>query len=79
MENAERKDRVLLPASRRARSLSVPPEYRKREGKYPLKLLTPTYRMTITSQYHNTYGMIDPPNLYMNGRRGEEGGNKGRR
>ncbi|BAD84879.1 molybdopterin oxidoreductase, molybdopterin-binding subunit [Thermococcus kodakarensis KOD1] len=47
------------------RGLSPFPEYRKREGKYPLKLLTPTYRMTITSQYHNTHGMIDP-NLYMN-------------
>ncbi|ASJ03737.1 dehydrogenase [Thermococcus profundus] len=48
-----------------SRGLSPFPEYRKRKGKYPLKLLTPTYRMTITSQYHNTYGMIDP-NLYMN-------------
>jgi len=41
------------------------PEYRKFEGNYPLRLLTPTYRMTITSQYHNTYGMVDP-NLYIN-------------
>ena len=47
------------------RGLSPFPEYRKFEGKYPLRLLTPTYRMTITSQYHNTHGMIDP-NLYIN-------------
>ncbi|ASJ13915.1 molybdopterin-dependent oxidoreductase [Thermococcus radiotolerans] len=47
------------------RGLSPVPEYRKFEGKYPLRLLTPTYRMTITSQYHNTHGMIDP-NLYIN-------------
>ncbi|WP_048152126.1 molybdopterin-dependent oxidoreductase [Palaeococcus ferrophilus] len=47
------------------RGLSPFPEYRKREGKYPLRLLTPTYRMTITSQYHNTYGMVDP-RLYIN-------------
>ncbi|AFL96058.1 putative formate dehydrogenase [Thermococcus cleftensis] len=53
--------------SRRAmeRGLNPFPEYRKFEGKYPLRLLTPTYRMTITSQYHNTYNMIDP-NLYIN-------------
>ncbi|MBP1913019.1 molybdopterin-dependent oxidoreductase [Thermococcus stetteri] len=53
------------------RGLSPFPEYRRREGGYPLKLLTPTYRMTITSQYHNTYGMIDP-NLYMNPKDAEE-------
>ncbi|NJE61191.1 molybdopterin-dependent oxidoreductase [Thermococcus sp. 21S7] len=47
------------------RGLSPFPEYRKFKGKYPLRLLTPTYRMTITSQYHNTYWMIDP-NLYIN-------------
>ena len=47
------------------RGLSPLPEYRKFEGRYPLRLLTPTHRMTITSQYHNTYGMIDP-NLYIN-------------
>ncbi|NJE02873.1 molybdopterin-dependent oxidoreductase [Thermococcus sp. MV11] len=47
------------------RGLNPFPEYRKFEGKYPLRLLTPTYRMTITSQYHNTYNMIDP-NLYIN-------------
>ncbi|KUH34664.1 dehydrogenase [Thermococcus celericrescens] len=47
------------------RGLSPFPEYRKFEGQYPLRLLTPTHRMTITSQYHNTYGMIDP-NLYIN-------------
>ncbi|NJE76132.1 molybdopterin-dependent oxidoreductase [Thermococcus sp. ES12] len=47
------------------RGLSPFPEYRKFEGKYPLRLLTPTHRMTITSQYHNTYNMIDP-NLYIN-------------
>ncbi len=53
--------------SRRAvkRGLSPFPEYRKFEGRYPLRLLTPTHRMTITSQYHNTHGMIDP-NLYIN-------------
>ncbi len=53
--------------SRRAveRGLSPFPEYRKFEGKYPLRLLTPTHRMTITSQYHNTHGMIDP-SLYIN-------------
>ncbi len=47
------------------RGLNPFPEYRKVEGKYPLRLLTPTYRMTITSQYHNTHGMIDP-HVYMN-------------
>lgn len=47
------------------RGLNPFPEYRKVEGKYPLRLLTPTHRMTITSQYHNTYGMVDP-HLYMN-------------
>ncbi|NJE00883.1 molybdopterin-dependent oxidoreductase [Thermococcus sp. JdF3] len=47
------------------RGLSPFPGYRKFEGKYPLRLLTPTHRMTITSQYHNTYNMIDP-NLYIN-------------
>ena len=48
--------------SRRAveRGLGPFPMYRRFEGKYPLRLLTPTHRMTITSQYHNTYGMIDP-------------------
>ncbi len=53
--------------SRRAveRGLSPFPEYRRFEWRYPLRLLTPTHRMTITSQYHNTYGMIDP-NLYIN-------------
>lgn len=47
------------------RGLSPFPEYRKFKGKYPLRLLTPTHRMTITSQYHNIHGMIDP-HLYMN-------------
>ena len=47
------------------RGLSPFPKYRSFKGKYPLRLLTPTHRMTITSQYHNTYGMIDP-NLYIN-------------
>ncbi len=53
--------------SRRAagRGLNPLPEYRKFSGGYPLRLLTPTYRMTVTSQYHNTHGMIDP-NLYIN-------------
>ncbi|WP_297480075.1 molybdopterin-dependent oxidoreductase [Thermococcus sp.] len=46
------------------RGLSLFPRYRRFSGKYPLRLLTPTYRMTITSQYHNTYGMIDP-HLYI--------------
>lgn len=36
------------------------PAYRPLKGDYPLQLLSPTYRMTITSQYHNTYGIIDP-------------------
>jgi len=47
------------------RGLSPFPRYMKFKGEYPLRLLTPTYRMTITSQYHNTYRMIDP-NLYIN-------------
>ncbi|WP_457751634.1 molybdopterin-dependent oxidoreductase [Thermococcus sp.] len=47
------------------RGLSPFPEYRTFKGKYPLRLLTPTHRMTITSQYHNTHGMIDPC-LYIN-------------
>ncbi|WP_188203083.1 molybdopterin-dependent oxidoreductase [Thermococcus camini] len=47
------------------RGLSPFPKYRSFKGKYPLRLLTPTHRMTITSQYHNTHGMIDP-NLYVN-------------
>ncbi len=53
--------------SRRAveRGLTPFPEYKRFEGRYPFRLLTPTHRMTITSQYHNTYGMIDP-NLYIN-------------
>ncbi|NJE31331.1 dehydrogenase [Thermococcus sp. 18S1] len=53
--------------SRRAveRGLSPFPKYEKFEGRYPLRLLTPTHRMTITSQYHNTYGMADP-SLYIN-------------
>ncbi|ASJ07259.1 molybdopterin-dependent oxidoreductase [Thermococcus pacificus] len=55
------------------RGLSPFPEYRKFKGKYPLRLLTPTYRMTITSQYHNTYGMVDP-NLYINPADAEERG-----
>ena len=32
---------------------------------YEFKLITPTYLMTISSQYHNTYGYYDPF-LYMN-------------
>ncbi|ASI99028.1 molybdopterin-dependent oxidoreductase [Thermococcus celer] len=59
------------------RGLRPFPWYRKVEGRHPLRLLTPTHRMTITSQYHNTYGMIDP-NLYINpvdaGERGIEDG-----
>ena len=48
-----------------SRGLGPFPEYKKFKGKYPLRLLTPTHRMTITSQYHTTHGIIDP-NLYMN-------------
>ncbi len=61
--------------SRRAvkRGLSPFPEYRRFEGRYPLRLLTPTHRMTITSQYHNTYGRVDP-NLYINPADAEERG-----
>ncbi|WP_258084246.1 molybdopterin-dependent oxidoreductase [Thermococcus thermotolerans] len=47
------------------RGLDPFPKYRKLRGKYPLRLLTPTHRMMITSQYHNTYGMVDP-SLYIN-------------
>ncbi|AEH24668.1 molybdopterin-dependent oxidoreductase [Pyrococcus yayanosii] len=47
------------------RGLSPFPEYKPPQGNYPLRLLSPTHRMTITSQYHNTHGIIDP-NLYMN-------------
>ncbi|NJE41968.1 molybdopterin-dependent oxidoreductase [Thermococcus sp. GR6] len=47
------------------RGLSPFPEYKPPQGNYPLRLLSPTHRMTITSQYHNTYGIIDP-SLYMN-------------
>ncbi|WP_457742197.1 molybdopterin-dependent oxidoreductase [Thermococcus sp.] len=47
------------------RGLSPFPKYLKFRGMYPLRLLTPTYRMTITSQYHNTYRLIDP-RLYIN-------------
>ncbi len=61
------------------RGLSPFPEYRRFEDRYPLRLLTPTHRMTITSQYHNTHGMIDPK-LYINPadatERGIENGNK---
>ncbi|NJE04628.1 dehydrogenase [Thermococcus sp. M36] len=61
------------------RGLNPFPEYQKLEGEYPLRLLTPTHRMTITSQYHNTHGMIDP-SLYINptdaGRRGIENGDR---
>ncbi|ASJ16850.1 dehydrogenase [Thermococcus chitonophagus] len=47
------------------RGLTPFPQYKKYSGNYPLRLLSPTHRMTITSQYHNTHGMIDPY-LYMN-------------
>ncbi len=53
------------------RGLSPFPEYCRLEGRYPLRLLTPTHRMTITSQYHNTHGMIDPK-LYINPNDAEE-------
>lgn len=46
------------------RGLKPFPEYKPTKGD-GLQLLSPTHRMTITSQYHNTHGMIDP-NLYMN-------------
>ncbi|NJE84240.1 dehydrogenase [Thermococcus sp. CX2] len=55
------------------RGLSPFPEYKPPQGNYPLRLLSPTHRMTITSQYHNTYGIIDP-NLYMNPEDAEERG-----
>ena len=53
------------------------PAYRPLKGDYPLQLLSPTYRMTITSQYHNTHGIIDP-HLYINPKdAGERGINEG--
>lgn len=59
------------------RGLSPFPQYTPLKGDYPLQLLSPTYRMTITTQYHNTYGIIDPY-LYMNpkdaGKRGIKNG-----
>ncbi|CAB49701.1 molybdopterin-dependent oxidoreductase [Pyrococcus abyssi] len=57
------------------RGLSPFPEYKKFKGKYPLRLLSPTYRMTVTSQYHNTHGIIDS-NLYMNPKDAAERGIK---
>ncbi|HIP88718.1 MAG TPA: dehydrogenase, partial [Thermococcus paralvinellae] len=53
------------------------PAYSSLKGDYPLQLLSPTYRMTTTSQYHNTYGIIDP-HLYINPKdAGERGINEG--
>lgn len=40
------------------------PEYKSRRRR-GLQLLSPTWKMTITSQYHNTYNIIDPY-LHMN-------------
>ena len=52
--------------SQRAVKRGLPPfpEYSPIKGR-GLQLLSPTHRMTITSQYHNTHGIVDP-NLYMN-------------
>lgn len=41
------------------RGLSPFPEYRPLKGE-GLQLLSPTWKLTITSQYHNTYNIIDP-------------------
>ncbi|MFA4669006.1 molybdopterin-dependent oxidoreductase [Pyrococcus kukulkanii] len=57
------------------RGLSPFPKYERYSGNYPLRLLSPTYRMTITSQYHNTHRMIDP-SLYMNSKDAHERGIK---
>ncbi|USS40615.1 molybdopterin-dependent oxidoreductase [Thermococcus aggregans] len=46
------------------RGLSPFPEYKPVKGK-GLQLLSPTWKLTITSQYHNTYNIIDPY-LYIN-------------
>ncbi|KUJ98961.1 MAG: Formate dehydrogenase [Thermococcales archaeon 44_46] len=46
------------------RGLSPFPEYKPLKGK-GLQLLSPTWKLTITSQYHNTYNIIDP-HLYIN-------------
>ncbi len=54
------------------RGLSPFPQYKPIEGK-GLQLLSPTYRFTVTSQYHNTYKIIDA-NLYMNPKDAEERG-----
>jgi len=54
------------------RGLSPLPQYKPIKGK-GLQLLSPTYRFTVTSQYHNTYKIIDA-NLYMNPKDAEERG-----
>ncbi|WP_232054711.1 molybdopterin-dependent oxidoreductase [Thermococcus sp. 2319x1] len=46
------------------RGLSPFPKYKPLKGK-GLQLLSPTWKLTITSQYHNTYNIIDP-HLYIN-------------
>jgi len=53
--------------SRRAlsRGLQPFPVYKKPSGEGKLRLLSPTYQMTISSQYHNVYKKVDPF-LYMN-------------
>ncbi|MBC7094436.1 MAG: molybdopterin-dependent oxidoreductase [Thermococcus sp.] len=56
------------------RGLSPFPKYKPLGGK-GLQLLSPTWKMTITSQYHNTYGIIDP-NLYINPKDAEKRGIK---
>ena len=47
-----------------SRGLSPFPKYKPLKGK-GLQLLSPTWKLTITSQYHNTYNVIDP-HLYIN-------------
>ncbi|MCD6189383.1 MAG: molybdopterin-dependent oxidoreductase [Thermococcus sp.] len=47
-----------------SRGLSPFPKYKPLKGK-GLRLLSPTWKLTITSQYHNTYNVIDP-HLYIN-------------
>ena len=53
--------------SHRALSRGLPPfpVYREQPEGKKLRLLSPTYQMTISSQYHNIYKKVDPF-LYMN-------------
>jgi len=48
-----------------SRGLSPFPIYRRQHDEKRLRLLSTTYQMTISSQYHNVYNKIDPF-LYMN-------------